>query len=161
MNSENIFGQRICDFRKSAGMTQKQLGEAVGLSMQAVNDIEKGRRETTITKAILLARLFNTTVHYLMGDTDDPARPQDLPFIEYLFGREDLFKFSKRIRDLRESKKVTPQEVGKATNLGTLRYKNLETSETTPDLEMLIALADYFDVSLDYLVGRSDEPERR
>jgi transcriptional regulator, cro/CI len=75
MNSENIFGQRIFELRKSAGMTQKQLGEAVGLSMQAVNDIEKGRRETTITKAILLARMFNTTVEYLVGDTDDPARP--------------------------------------------------------------------------------------
>ena len=75
MNSENIFGQRIFELRKSAGMTQKQLGEAVGLSMQAVNDIEKGRRETTITKAILLARMFDTTVEYLVGDTDDPARP--------------------------------------------------------------------------------------
>lgn len=75
MDDKNIFGQRIFEFRQAAGMTQKQLGEAVGLSMQAINDIEKGRRETKITKAIRIARLFNTTVEYLAGETDDPTRP--------------------------------------------------------------------------------------
>lgn len=77
MDSKNIFGQRIFELRKAAGMTQRQVGENVGLSMQAINDIEKGRRETTITKAILIAQLFNTTVEYLAGCTDNPTRPQD------------------------------------------------------------------------------------
>lgn len=75
MDDKNIFGQRIFELRQAAGMTQKQLGEAVGLSMQAINDIEKGRRETKITKAIRIARLFNTTVEYLAGETNNPTRP--------------------------------------------------------------------------------------
>lgn len=74
MSSQKIFGQRIFEMRQSAGLTQKQLGEAVGLSMQAINDIEKGRRETKLAKAIAIARLFNTSVEYLAGYTDDPAR---------------------------------------------------------------------------------------
>lgn len=74
MSSQKIFGQRIFEMRQSAGLTQKQLGEAVGLSMQAINDIEKGRRETKLAKAIAIARLFNTTVEYLAGYTDDPTR---------------------------------------------------------------------------------------
>ena len=61
--------------RQAAGLTQKQVGEAVGLTMQAINDIEKGRRETKISKAIAIARLFDTTVEYLAGYTDDPKRP--------------------------------------------------------------------------------------
>lgn len=75
MIPDSVFGQRIYELRKSSGMTQKQLGEAVGLSMQAVNDIEKGRRETTLSKALLFARLFGTTVEYLCGVTDDPSWP--------------------------------------------------------------------------------------
>lgn len=75
MPSEKIFGQRIAEMRRAAGLTQKQVGEAVGLSMQAINDIEKGRRETKISKAVAIARLLNTTVEYLAGYTDDPARP--------------------------------------------------------------------------------------
>lgn len=75
MPSENIFGQRIFELRKAAGLTQKQVGEAVGLTMQAINDIEKGRRETKISKAVAIARLFDTTVEYLAGYTDNPKRP--------------------------------------------------------------------------------------
>ncbi len=36
-----------------------------------------------------------------------------------------------------------------------------EAGASEPTLSILIALADYFDVSLDYLVGRSDIKERR
>lgn len=78
MDSKNIFGQRVFERRKSLGMTQKQVGEAVGLSMQAINDIEKGRRETTISKALALAKLFNTTVEYLAGATDNSVLPEGL-----------------------------------------------------------------------------------
>ena len=35
-----------------------------------------------------------------------------------------------------------------------------ELGERKPTYDMLIALADYFDISLDYLVGRSDDPAR-
>ena len=33
------------------------------------------------------------------------------------------------------------------------------TNSTQPSLDMLIKLADYFDVSIDYLVGRTDDPK--
>lgn len=161
MDDKNIFGQRIFELRQAAGMTQKQLGETVGLSMQAINDIEKGRRETKITKAILVARLFNTTVEYLVGETDDPARPNETPFVEQLFAQEELFSLGKRLKKLRSDKGLTPREVGQATHLGTLRYKNIEAAETNPTLSILLALADFYGVSLDYLVGRSDDPQMR
>jgi transcriptional regulator with XRE-family HTH domain len=40
-------------------------------------------------------------------------------------------------------------------------YQCYEQGEREPPIAKLIALADYFDVSIDYLVGRSDEPGRR
>ncbi|HIH37300.1 MAG TPA: helix-turn-helix transcriptional regulator [Methanocellales archaeon] len=46
-----------------------------------------------------------------------------------------------------------------------LKYKGtinqFEKMLTSPSVDTLIALADFFDVSIDYLVGRSDEPKRR
>ena len=55
-------------------MTQKQLGDIVGLSMQAVNDIEKGRRDTTLIKLLAIADCFNVSIDYLVGRSDDPTR---------------------------------------------------------------------------------------
>ena len=74
MNDENIFGERIRTLRIASNLTQQQLGEVAGLSKQAINDIEKGRRSTLVTKAILIAKHFNTTVEYLLGVTDNPSR---------------------------------------------------------------------------------------
>lgn len=71
---ENIFGNRVKQLRINSGMSQPQLGEEIGLSKQAINDIEKGRRQTTLEKAIAIAKLFNTTVEYLCGETDNPDR---------------------------------------------------------------------------------------
>lgn len=152
MNFENIFGQRLFELRKAAGMTQKQVGENVGLSMQAINDIEKGRRETTITKAIALARLFNTTVHYLTGDTDNPKRPiDDIPFVESLFAEDSTLPFAIRLKELQAQKGVPWEDIAEF----------LESIDDSNPMAKFLALADYFDVSLDYLVGRSDDPTRR
>lgn len=147
MDSKNIFSRRIKELRLANKMTQPQLGEAIGLSKQAVNDIEQGRRETTITRAISIARLFNTTVEYLCGITDDPTRP-----IEKLPG--EPFPFAERLKILQHEKKVTWEEI--ADVLESAPQNNTSNMRVGP----LIALADFFDVSLDYLVGRSNNPKR-
>ena len=73
---EQRFGERIRAMRLALGLTQKQLGAAVGVSKQAIQNVEVGRRETTITRAIAIARVLNTTVEYLAGVTDNPSRPE-------------------------------------------------------------------------------------
>lgn len=40
-------------------------------------------------------------------------------------------------------------------------YQRYEYGKVVPSARVLIALADFYDVSLDYLVGRSDDPARR
>ena len=74
MTSDNIFGKRIRELRLQHNMTQQQLGAEIGLSKQAINDIEQGRRETKIYRAIAIAKTFDTTVEYLAGVTDNSSR---------------------------------------------------------------------------------------
>ena len=64
----------------------------------------------------------------------------------------------KRCRKLR---KVTQKQAATAANVSESMYQFYEYGRNEPTASVLVALADYFDVSLDYLVGRSDDPERR
>lgn len=72
MNSEKSFGQRIREMRTSAGLTQGQLGQTIGVTKQAIQNIESGRRETTLPKIILLADYFNVDANYLLGRVEVP-----------------------------------------------------------------------------------------
>ena len=62
-----LLSQRILQLRKERGLSQKELGEAVGLSHKAISTIESGTRSTTIEKLVALARFFGVSTDYLLG----------------------------------------------------------------------------------------------
>ena len=68
--------------------------------------------------------------------------------------------FSRRLVELRKSRNLTQKQVYEGVSMSMLGYQRYEYGEREPSFQKLIALADYFDVSLDYLVGRSDDPMR-
>lgn len=72
MNYTQSFSQRIFELRKKHGLSQKELGEAVGLSHKAISTIESGTRSTTIEKLALFADFFQVSTDYLLGRRDDP-----------------------------------------------------------------------------------------
>ena len=69
--------------------------------------------------------------------------------------------FSERLRELRIARKVSSQALADAVGVSRPAISQFENAANYPHCNTLCALADYFDVSLDYLVGRSDDPERR
>lgn len=69
--------------------------------------------------------------------------------------------FVQRFSTLRESNKVTYSTLANELGISLRALKYYSSGEREPSMSVLIALADYFDVSLDYLVGRSDVAERR
>lgn len=67
--------------------------------------------------------------------------------------------FAERIRELRLERGLTQEEVGEI--IGVKRYSvySYEKGRACPEMKGLVALADYFDVSMDYLAGRTDRRE--
>ena len=60
---------------------------------------------------------------------------------------------SKRLKELRTSKNYTQKELGKLVNAHATAISHFENNDRVPPLETLIALADAFNVSLDYFIG--------
>lgn len=65
---------------------------------------------------------------------------------------------SGRLVELKESKGVLQKDIANGVGLPLRSYQRYEYGEREPTSSVLIALADYFDVSLDYLVGRTNNP---
>lgn len=63
-----------------------------------------------------------------------------------------------RIRDLREDHDLTQETVAKALGITQRKYSYLETGQQQWTEEFLIALANYYHTSIDYLVGLTDNP---
>lgn len=71
-----------------------------------------------------------------------------------------MFNFGQNLKSLRKSIGVTQKQVAQATHITERNYQSYEANTQKPGYDYLVALADFFDVSLDYLVGRSYDPAR-
>ena len=68
--------------------------------------------------------------------------------------------FASRLNQLRTKHKTSSQSLATAIGVSRPAISRFEHGIDFPHVNTLVALADYFDVSLDYLVGRSDDPTR-
>ena len=69
-------------------------------------------------------------------------------------------KLNESLRLVRTQNKITQTQVADGLNIPEQGYQRYEYGKVVPSALVLIALADFYDVSLDYLVGRSDDPAR-
>ncbi len=62
-----------------------------------------------------------------------------------------------RLYELRAEKGLSQRDMAKELRVSQATYNNWENEKTQPSIEQLIALAEFFGVSVDYLIGRSGE----
>lgn len=64
------------------------------------------------------------------------------------------------LKHCRKEHNVTQKQAAEAAGVSSAMYQFYEYGQNEPTAGVLIRLADFYDVSLDYLVGRSDDPAR-
>lgn len=65
-------------------------------------------------------------------------------------------KFSERIKELREEKGLSQRQLAVEINVSQANISRWENGTQDPSTEWLVNLADYFNVSVDFLLGRED-----
>lgn len=63
-----------------------------------------------------------------------------------------------RLRHLREDKDLTQEKIAKILGMSQTGYSKYETGENDIPTNILIALADFYGTSVDYILGRTDNP---
>lgn len=67
-------------------------------------------------------------------------------------------KFSERLKEVRKKKGLRQADVARHLGIEARSYQYYEGNRRRPDYEGLVALADLFEVTTDYLLGRTDTP---
>jgi len=70
--------------------------------------------------------------------------------------RYEILKFQ-HIRDIREDNDLSQKDIAKHLNVKQSTYSRYETSDINIPTDILIKLADFYNTSVDYLIGRTDE----
>ncbi|MBR7116483.1 MAG: helix-turn-helix transcriptional regulator [Clostridia bacterium] len=66
--------RRIRDLREDRDINQTEIARMLGMSQTGYSKYETGENDIPTTILIKLSRFYNTSIDYLLGETDDPKR---------------------------------------------------------------------------------------
>ncbi len=135
----DLVGQRIASARKKRGMTQEQLAEQVGVSVQAVSKWETGKNLPDIENLLRIAEITNTPYSFLLAEDAAAAR---FPFRSRLFREENMYTRMRSI-SLSEHLPQTYQALPymKAQHMGQYRRQARYTDELVQYINHPLMLA--------------------
>ena len=137
----NNFKDRLDDFLIEHNMSKNQLAIQINVSPETIYGYYKKNLLPEIQIAKRIADLFNCSLDYLFGLSDQNNKEKNnLSF-------PDTIK--KLIKDNHKSVEKTMKEL----NISDRTYYRWQSGESKPLTSVIIALAKYFDVSVDYLVA--------
>ncbi|MFQ6367189.1 helix-turn-helix domain-containing protein [Lactococcus lactis] len=136
-----IFAEQLKTLRKINGLTQKELAEKLKIKQNSYSDWENGKSEPNIEMLVRISDYFDVSLDYLMGGKMKNITEE----------------FSLCLKKLRMKRKLSQKQIAEELKISQQQYSKWEGGIITPNAETLVRLADYFDVSVDYLLGRKRE----
>lgn len=135
-----MFGSQLKKLRNETGLSQAALARELSVSQQTVASWEVDRSSPSPEMLSLIADVFSVSTDYLLERTDQTVVVSNL-----------------RLKELRLQHGYTQKELAIKLNVAQNTLCNWENGNRTVDEPTLQKLADFFDVSVDYLLGRTDE----
>ncbi len=147
---------RIRSLRKDAEMTQEQIAKLIQRSQRVYSDYELGKLDIPTEVLIWLADFHNVTTDYLLGLSDD-KRPSDNSSEENEY-RLLMFGLADRLRMVRERSGFSQSEVEQRVDISQKVLWEYENGIRIPSAQALLILADFYNCSIDFLLGRAECP---
>lgn len=141
--------RRLKDYREDFDYTQKYVAQYLGITRDAYAKYEIGQNNISIQSLVKLSSLYQLSLDYLTERSTVQSLNKNMTFnIECL---------QERLILLRKENKLNQKFIANLIDVKNTQYSNYENGKTIIPLEKLIVLADYYNVSLDYLTGKTDD----
>ncbi len=94
---KEIIGRRIKQLRIAKNLKVKELAEMLGITQPALSKVETGKRGISIEVARKLSDIFNVSIDYILGNTDDPTPPKKIEIKDKINLKENVVAFVGRV----------------------------------------------------------------
>ncbi len=141
---------RLKDVRLDFDMSQKNIAKILGITPQQYQLYESGKREMPMHLMIVLADFYDVMIDFLAGAGDND-------YSEYVSKqhRKDDYLYPK-IRDIREDHDMTQKQAAQILDITPQQYQLYESGKREMPVHHFITLAEYYNVTIDYLAGRDN-----
>lgn len=139
------FIEILSELMQEKDINAKQLANAIGISNTSVSKWLSKKKTVSLKHILLLCNYFNCSIDYLIGRSNN--------FLPYT--PKNVIPFSKQLKQIFLHKGITRYRFIKETRFTEGHIYKWDKG-AVPQLSTLIELADIFDCSVDYLIGRSD-----
>lgn len=133
-----MFHERLKELRKQAGLTQSEFAEKTGTHYQTVSKWERGVLIPDLSMLDVFAKTLHISIETLLAIENNDS---------ILGNNFDCKKMGETIAKLRKREGISQADLGKKTNVTSDTVSKWERGVICPDMEKLIAIASYFEVS--------------
>lgn len=151
---KEILAERLRKCRKEAGLTQIKAATYCDMTENGYQNYENAIREPRVINLVRIAEFYEVPVDYLVGMTDE-ARPR----ADRVKGARGKDILAKRLRTCREKAGLSQFKAAVHCDTTLTSYVNYELANQNPRTRVLMRIAEFYNVSVDYLVGLTDDPE--
>lgn len=141
------FQNRFNDMISDLDSKRSELPAIIGIDYRSLSNALNYGIIPTPKILIRIADYLDISINYLLARTEE----------DYFEKLENSAGFHKRFQDLAKEKDVTYYKISKACHFDNSYISRWIIKNQLPSLELLDLLTDYFDVSIDYLLGRTDQ----
>ncbi|MCI8445972.1 MAG: transcriptional regulator [Bacilli bacterium] len=139
---------RLAELRLDNGLKQKEIAKILNVSEDRYSKYERSIDDMTLVMSNKLANYYKVSLDYLYGISNTN---------HYISDKEiDFSLLCSRLKELRKNNNLSQSELSQKVGFPQTTYSGYESGKSIPTSFKICYIAIYYNVSFDYLVGKSD-----
>ena len=134
--------------RHDNNLKQKDIAKMLNVKENTYSKWEKGSNDIPLEKVNVLANYYNVNLDYLLGISNKVEHSEKLKI--------DYKKICERLLELRKENHLTQNRLSDKIGFFQTTYSSFETGVRRPTTYKLLYIVNFYNASMDYVVGRTD-----
>lgn len=143
---------RYEELRLNKEKRQGDIAEILDVKRNTYSKWENEINDMPIEKANVLANYYKVTFDYMLGLTRNYISVDNDLFIDWNL-------FTERLVKLRKDAKLSQEQVAEKLGFAQQTYSHFEVGDRRPTTLKVLIIAQFYNKSVDYLLGRTDNPD--